>query len=82
MVSRRKKPPPMPTTLTTRMRKGYDQRIANIRFRDAIIQSQQRANLKAERDRLHGLLYHQVTPALHEKINTDLSQIKTLLSSL
>ena len=81
MVYRKKKPNP-PTTLTTRMRKGYETRIANIRFRDAILQSQQRANLKSERDRLHGLLYHEVTPALHERIRTETDDIKTMLASL
>ena len=66
----------------TKIRKRAEERVANIRFRDAIVKSQHRANLRAERDRLHGLLYHQLHPALHEKISTDATQIRQMLAQL
>ena len=53
----------------SKIRRRFEEREKNINFRNAIVRAHHRHNLKMERDRLHGLLYTQLSPALHERIN-------------
>ena len=54
-----------------KIRRAFEEREKNINFRNALIRAQHRHNLKNERDRLHGLLYTSLSPALHEKVRRD-----------
>ena len=54
-----------------KIRRIVEEREKNINFRNAIVRAQHRHNLRIERDRLHGLLYTQLSPALHEKVRAD-----------
>ena len=58
-----------------KFRRIVEEREKNLNFSRAIVHAQHRHNLKAERDRLHGLLYTQLSPALHEKIRDDGNRI-------
>ena len=58
-----------------KFRRIAEEREKNLNFSRAIVHAQHRHNLKAERDRLHGLLYTQLSPALHEKIRDDGNRI-------
>ena len=58
-----------------KFRRIVEEREKNLNFSRAIVHAQHRHNLKCERDRLHGLLYTQLSPALHEKIRDDGNRI-------
>ena len=54
--------------LYTSIRKAHEERSKNILFSRAVRNAQDRAHLRNERDRLHGLLYTQLNPGLHGRI--------------
>ena len=58
-----------------KFRRIAEEREKNLNFSRAIVHAQHRHNLKAERDRLHGPLYTNLSPALHEKIRDDGNRI-------
>ena len=71
----RKKFEIIPPKNLTKTRRMFEDRVKNINFRNAIIHAQHRHNLKMERDRLHGLLYTNLNPALLERVKQDGNRI-------
>ena len=65
----------------TKIRRAFEEREKNINFRNALVRAQHRGNLKMERDRLHGLLYTQLNPALHEKVRADGNRIYEIVGN-
>ena len=52
----------------TNIRKAFEERQKNILFHRAVHNAQQRANLRTERDRLHGMLYTHMNPGLTRRV--------------
>jgi hypothetical protein len=50
------------------IRKKVENRTENIRFQRAVRNARDRASLRTEHARLHGLLYEQISPALRERV--------------
>ena len=65
----------------SKIRRAVETREKNINFRNAIIRAQHRHNLKMERDRLHGLLHTQLSPALHQRVLSDGNRIYAIVGN-
>jgi len=63
----------------TRARLAFETREKNIHFSQAVKRAQDRANLKMERDRLHGLLQTSIHPGLREKVYHARGEISSIL---
>ena len=63
----------------TKIRKAFEERQQNILFHRAVRNAQDRANLRMERDRLHGLLHTSINPGLRERVNKAKIDISTIL---
>ena len=64
------------------IRKKVENRIENIRFQRAVRNARDRATLRTEHARLHGLLYEQITPALRERVLRQGQQVHLQLQKL
>ena len=63
----------------TKDRIAFETREKNIHFRQAVQRAQARANLRMERDRLHGLLHTHINPGLRETIHETKGEISSIL---
>ena len=62
----------------TRTRVAFETRQKNIAFHQALKNAQDRANLKMERDRLHGMLHDSINPGLKARVWESRNEISTL----
>ena len=63
----------------TLTRIAFETRQKNIHFRNAVRTAQDRANLRQERDRLHGMLQTSINPGLREKVYHARGEISSIL---
>ena len=54
----------------------------NVRFQRDIRRAKDRATMQVERDRLHGLLYEQISPGLRERVMTRGAALDQLLDEI
>ena len=63
----------------TRMRQKAELRAKNVMFLKQVRESKGRASLRVEQDRLHGLLYQQISPALRQQVHRRGYEISKLM---
>ena len=63
----------------TRTRIAFENRQKNIVFHQAVRNAQARANLKMERDRLHGMLHTNINPGLKARVWESRNEISGIL---
>ena len=63
----------------TKTRVAFETREKNILFHQAIQKAQARANLRMERDRIHGLLHANINPGLKQRFWESRNEISTIL---
>ena len=63
----------------TKARIQFETRAKNIEWHRAMQMTQARANLRMERDRLHGLLHSSINPGLKEKMFEARNEISSIL---
>ena len=61
----------------TTLRRRAELRAKNLMFLKQVRESKDRATLRVEQDRLHGLLYQQISPALRERVLARRTQMMT-----
>ena len=64
------------------IRKKAEHRLENIRFQRSVRNARDRASLRTEHARLHGLLYEQISPALRERVLRNGSAVTQQLRKL
>ena len=64
------------------IRKKVENRIENARFQRSVRNARDRATLRTEHARLHGLLYEQIAPALRERVLRKGQQVGQQLQKL
>ena len=63
----------------TKARVAFETREKNIHFHHAIQKAQARANLRMERDRIHGLLHSNINPGLKQRFWESRNEISNIL---
>ena len=63
----------------TRLRMAHEAHHANLDWKKGIMMAQKRANLRMERDRLHGMLYTHINPGLIEQVRGVRGEITRIL---
>ena len=63
----------------TRARIAFETREKNLHFHHAVKRAQARANLRMERDRLHGMLHGNINPGLRERVYQARGEISSIL---
>ena len=64
----------------TVMRRKAELRAKNVMYLKSVREAKDRASLKVEQDRLHSLVYEQISPGLRERIQARRQTISQLLT--